>query len=89
MRRFTLMIAFLFGLAAAPFAAHAQEEDTMSPVSDADSTLPEGADDEAREASKFGLDTAKEARGLRDRDPAEHGRDFGKKTSDGARNPTE
>lgn len=85
MRRFTLMIAFLFGLAATPFAAHAAEpmdnEDSMDPVTEG---LPDDADDEAREASEFGLETAKEARELGD-NASEVGKDFGKATAEDAR----
>lgn len=83
MRRFTLMLAFLFGLAATPFAVHAQDEDdSMDPVTEG---LPDDADDEARQASEFGLETAREARELGD-NASEAGKDFGKATAEDARN---
>lgn len=77
MRRFPLMIALVLGFASLPFAAHAQEEeepDSMDPVVDG---LPEGAADEAREASEFGLETARQAR--------EDGRAFGQGQAEAAR----
>lgn len=82
MRRFSLMIALLSGFVALPFAAHAQDDDTdtMDPVMDG---LPEGVPNEAREASAFGLETAREARELGDRDP-EAGREFGRETAERA-----
>lgn len=87
MRRFTLMLAFLFGLAATPFAAHAQQvvddedDDSMDAVTEG---LPDDADEEARKASKFGLETAREARTLGD-NASEVGKDFGKATAEDAR----
>lgn len=82
MRRFTLMLAFLFGLAATPFAVHAQgdEDDSMDPVTEG---LPDDADDEARQASEFGLETAREARELGE-NASEIGKDFGEDVSEGA-----
>lgn len=81
MRRFTLMIAFLFGLAAAPLAAHAQDDtddgDTMDPVTEG---LPGDAAEEAREAASFGLETAAQARALGE-DASENGRQFGEDTA--------
>lgn len=82
MRRFTLMLAFLFGLAATPFAVHAQdEEDTMTPVSE-DGSLPADEDAEAHDAAQFGLETAREARGLRN-EIQEKGPDAGKEFGEG------
>lgn len=89
MRRFMMMIALLFGFAALPFAGHAQDGgdmddgDTMDPVTEG---LPADAADEAREASEFGLETAREARNLGDGDATDAGRQFGQDTADRARN---
>lgn len=76
MRKSIVTIALLFGFAALPFAAVAQDEETdsMDPVSEG---LPQEAAEEGKENSEQGLETAEEAR--------EDGREFGESQSEAAR----